>query len=53
MRLVDDSLIFLALIAAGGTAFMVKNHLASQKEVMWQYWSKTRPICWHKTPPVA
>ena len=31
MRLVDDSLIFLALIAAGGTAFMVKNHLAVSK----------------------
>jgi len=27
-------LIFLALLVAGGTAFMVKNHLASQEEAM-------------------
>lgn len=26
--------IFLALFAAGGTAFIVKNHLASQEEAM-------------------
>ena len=34
MRLVMIALIFLALLAAGGTAFMVKNHLASQEEAM-------------------